>query len=102
MTGIGFVFLCVLVSILLILTIFLILVGLFMYAVASIVGAITTAVAGGIVTIVSLFILMSGFETFHQIAWVLFFKEIGMIRMEEEIVLEQVTSGDTLPTPEAA
>jgi hypothetical protein len=74
--------------------------GLLIYAIFAKTGAIMVAVFGGAAALVSILFLQSVFETFRQTSWILFFRKIAAVKIEEKIeeketaeVVEKVLEG---------
>ncbi|MCX6765430.1 MAG: hypothetical protein NT136_00425 [Candidatus Moranbacteria bacterium] len=84
-------------AMLLLLTLVLVflIIGLAAYLILAKIGVILTVILGSLVFLALVLLLQSIFETFRQVAWVLFFKEIASVKVEEE-----VTEKETVKTAE--
>lgn len=60
-------------------------VGFLTYAVFAKMGAIVVAAFGGLTLLLIILFLQSVFETFRQTSWVLFFREIAAVKVEDKI-----------------
>lgn len=79
---------------------FLLAIGMLFYAAFSKIGVFIVA-ALGVLVLIAIFLAMSSvYQVFFHAAWILFFKEISLVKTEEIPVVEEELVEKKLPSPE--
>ncbi|GBE16619.1 hypothetical protein BMS3Abin15_00440 [bacterium BMS3Abin15] len=77
-------------------------VGLIFYFILNKIGIIITIVLGAISLLFIVLLIKSVYETFHQAAWVLFFREIALVKDKGMGEIEEELINKKVPEPERA
>ncbi len=94
--GIAMIFVIILLAI-----IFLV-IGLILYFILNKIGIIITVALGIISLLLIVLLIRSVYETFHQTAWVLFFREIALVKDKKAREIEKEIVSKKVPEPERA
>jgi len=74
--------------------------GLMAYLIFAKAGAIAVLIIGVIIEVVILVSLFSGYASFSQVVWVLFFQEISLEKQEKKITVDEAEAETKIPNPE--
>lgn len=84
------------------LAIIFLVIGLILYLILNKIGIIITAVLGLISLLLIVLLIRSVYETFHQVVWVLFFREIALVKDKKAGEIEEEIVSKKIPEPEKA